>query len=327
MRKQPRILFLAIPFIVFVFTGFQLAVGQELQQRLAIPKAIVAEAKRRLIPLTAIRLSGKKWIACIENQSQGEYCISLGEDDLDIGKSLNTGVSKSILLNYGDQVSIERYGQQALELPVLPGANSNSSLAEFGTLSRESDEALRFEIRSNCEARINVSGRNGKRSLDTLPRFRRESSRLVRTTNLAVVSKCISQNPEEPFLVVITVPGHCEPCRRMDQVIGKYHGSEQPEATKIKTFILEYFTFSDAENSILGQGAVFPTTIVFAKNREPRKSSLPSLAIGFPNASGIESLSKHLDSGFKRASPSGIARGLLSLQSLHELIRTSEVVR
>ncbi len=327
MLNKSRILFFAFPFLVLIFVGRQAAVGQELQQRLSIPKAIVAEAKRRLIPLSAIRLSGKKWIACIENQSQGEYCITLGEDVHDNLKSLDPVESNSVLLNYGDHVSIERYGQRSLEFPVAPGPNLNSSLAEFGTLHPESDGSLRFEMRSDCEARIQVSGRTGRRSLDSLPSFRRESPRLVRTTNLELVAEYISQKPDEPFLVVITVPSHCEPCRKMDQVIERYHRSAQPDITKIKTFVLEYFTFGDAEKSILGSGAIFPTTIIFPKHSEHRKGSLPTLAMGFASAGGVESLSKHLNAGFHRGSPSGIARGLLSIESLQDLIRTAQVVR
>ncbi len=331
MLIKSRLWVFASLLLLFGFIVPKFAICQDIQLRLQIPKAIVAEAKRRFIPLTAVRLTGKQWIACIESPSQGELCILLGEDvgapniNADVNHSTPVG-TRSVRLNYGDQILIEQYGRLSREISVVPGSNLAASVAEYGTLIQETSDSLRLECQSNCEARISVTGRSGERSINALPRFRRESPRLVRTTDLAMVSEYMSHRPNESYLVIVTVPSRCEPCRRMDQVIRRYHESEQLGGEKIKTFILEYFSFTEAE-VILGRDAVFPTTIVFPKKSETARSSLPSLAIGFPQVNGVEAISKQFGNVFKRPLPSGISRGTLTSESLDAMIRTATANR
>ncbi len=80
MLIKSRLWVFASLLLLFISIKPKLGFCQDTQPRLPIPKAIIAEAKRRLIPLTAVRLNGKQWIACIENHPQGELCIPLGKD-------------------------------------------------------------------------------------------------------------------------------------------------------------------------------------------------------------------------------------------------------
>ncbi len=42
-----------------------------------------------------------------------------------------------------------------------------------------------------------------------------------------------------------------------------------PGYARDKTFILEYFTFAEAEREFLGKGAIFPTTLFFEPRTQP----------------------------------------------------------
>ncbi len=323
-----RLLLLFCASLIFQFDQPKSAYSQSVDVRSTpIPLAIIAEAKRRLIPLSAIKLSGRQWVACLQNHLREEACITLGEDlpaqsKVASGNSTNVDGAMSMRLRYGDRLLIEQYGKQTREYSVFSGSQFASSAADIGTFVGDGDDAIKFQLRSDREARVIAMGRDGKRSLNSLPRFRREGSRLVRTSDVQLVSEYMSKHPQEPFLLVVTVPGLCEPCRRMDQVIQAAHEIERPDTTQIKTFVLEYFSFSEAELQLLGQGAVFPTTLVFPQVSRMAKNALPSLTIGFSPNNSIGDLSKICEK-LKRGVPSAMARGVVSPESLQTLIQTS----
>lgn len=155
---------------------------------------------------------------------------------------------------------------------------------------------------------------------NALPQYRREAPRLVRTSDCKLVVDYVDNHPHEPFLVLVTVPGLCEPCRRMDETFRQFHATS-PLHAKVKTFILEYQTFEEAQSQLLCAGATFPTTLAFGPVTAGRTS--PSLVIG--NASGqfISELSLKLRAVFKRGAPNGIAQGYMSSDSVQYLVTTA----
>jgi hypothetical protein len=235
-------------FLLFHFAATSYTFSQEGMK--SIPHAIVAEAKRRLIPLSAIQLRGNQWVACVHSERHGESCITLG-----------------------------------------------NKLTRSSSLDQS-------------------KGSEGVR-------YHREAHRLVRTTDIELIRTYMYQHPEEPYLVVVTVPSLCEPCRRLDVVLRNYHTDKPGENGKMKTFILEYSSFGEAEAAALGKGAIFPTSIVFPAESELAKSQLPKLAYGISSQIDLQATSKTISDTFYRR-PSSVARGALDQASLIAIMQTAE---
>ena len=271
-----------------------------------VPPSIAAEASRRGIALANIKLEGDSWVGC-SDESANAACIVLGKAHATAAATLTTpvkltGLSKDTVLD------IHQYGQAIRSVPL------NQSGA-FGQVTRAvNGPGLTFEIKPGVEARVTAHGRP-EAAIDTLPRYRREGVNLVRTKDLKLVRDTIDARADEPFTVIVTVPALCEPCRRLDKTIHENvgHGSTR---LLTKVFILEYFAFADAERELLGPGAVFPTTLVYGVEPQPRKSL--SRLIGNLRGSSMEEISRPLAERFRRGSPHTMSRGVVAQELLFQ---------
>ena len=280
---------------------------------LSVPPTIVTEATRRGIALANIKLEGDYWVGC-SGESANAACVVLGKvhaaaASMPATPVKLTGLSKETVLD------VHQYGQAVRSIPL----NQSSSL---GRVTRSANGlGLTFELQPGVEARIMAHGRP-EAVIDTLPRYRREGANLVRTKDLKLVRDTIDARVDEPFTVIVTVPALCEPCRRLDKIIHENVGSAagagvlSSNRLLMKVFILEYFTFADAERELLGPGAVFPTTLVYGVEPQPRKSL--SRLIGNLRGSSMEELSRPLAERFRRGSPHTMSRGVVAKELLFQ---------
>ena len=279
-----------------------------------VPPTIAAEASRRGIALANIKLEGDYWVGC-SGDSANAACVVLGKArataaSMPATPVKLTGLSKDTVLD------VHQYGQAVRSIPL----NQSST---FGRVTRAANSVgLTFELQPGVEARISAQGRP-EAVIDTLPRYRREGTNLVRTKDLKLVRDTIDARVDEPFTVIVTVPALCEPCRRLDKIIHENAGTTVKGAGALssnrllmKVFILEYFTFADAERELLGPGAVFPTTLVFGVEPQPRKSL--SRLIGNWRGSSMEELSRPLAERFRRGSPHTMSRGVVAKELLFQ---------
>jgi hypothetical protein len=262
-------------------------------------------------------------VACI-NREGSETCIVLGKS---AGPSSSGAISASEEqtlsdLHVGDRLIVHKYGQLAYETTVSASVASSSQqrseIADVGYLSPAQDGRLTFHAHPDCQARITVYSRGTVRILDRLPRYQREGKNIVRTKDVTLVKQYIDAHAAESFVVLVTVPSQCEPCRQMDVLLAS-SAAAPPSLPAVKTFILEYFAFEDAERELLGPHAMFPTTLVFGAT-PPIKRMSPSVLYGQSAGLSLEQHTRTVREHFKRGAPLGIARGLLSRESLNRLI-------
>lgn len=287
-----------------------------------VPAHIAAEAQNRQLPLSSIKHMGDSWVACI-NRAGSEVCIVLGKEAVAIVEA-STSTSETRLddLRSGDRLVIHKYGQLAYETTIraseLQPSQQTVPIADVGYLTPFEDGRFAFVPLPNCQARITAFSRGTMRVLDRLPHYQREGASIVRTKDVNLVKEYINSHANESFVVLVTVPSLCEPCRQMDIVLtGGAVGA--PQSPAVKTFILEYFAFEDAERELLGPHALFPTTLVFGPATATRRMS-PSVIYGQTAGTPVEQQTRLLREHFKRGAPAGMARGILSRMSLSRLI-------
>jgi hypothetical protein len=293
------------------------------QQKASIPSHIAEVALLKRLPLSSIKRMGDSWVACVD-QAGSEVCIVLGKHISAAPVSDSSPAEQSLSdLRAGDRLIVHKYGQLAYETTVNTTAvhaapQQTLQIADVGYLAPAQNGSLTFYPHSSCEARITVYSRGTVRTLDRLPRYQREGERIIRTKDVSLVKEYIDSHADESFVVLVTVPSQCEPCRQMDGVItgGATAG---PSLLEVKTFILEYFAFEDAERELLGPQALFPTTLVFGP-APPTKRMSPSVLYGQSAGVPLEQHTRTVREHFKRGAPLGIARGLLSRESLNRLI-------
>jgi hypothetical protein len=271
--------------------------------KLSLPPSIVAEAQRRGIALQHVKQQGEYWIGC-EGEQADAACIVLGR----VNQSLTAAPLKLTKLTASSVLEVHRYGEAVQSLTV------NAPSSEIGKFVRESD-GVSFEMKPGVEARVSVQGRRDQ-VIDTLPRYRREGTNLVRTKDYQFVREYIDSHPGEPFAMIVTVPALCEPCRKLDKLVHENLAPSTSASTgsavglPMKVFVLEYFNFGDAEKELLGPGAVFPTTLVYGVEAEPRRSI--SRFIGNLRGNTLEELSRPLADKFRRGSPHTMSRGVVA---------------
>jgi hypothetical protein len=293
------------------------------QQKASIPNHIIEEARLKQLPLSSVKLVGDSWVACVD-RAGSEVCIVLGKQTAATPVSASSPGEQSLNdLRAGDRLIVHKYGQLAYETTVNTTAvhaapRQTLEVTDVGYLAPAPNGSLTFYPHGNCQARISVYSGGKVRTLDRLPRYQREGERIVRTKDVSLVKEYINSHADEAFVVLVTVPSQCEPCRRMDGILtsGAAAGSSQPD---VKTFILEYFAFEDAERELLGPDALFPTTLVFGP-APPTKRMSPSVLYGQSAGVSLEQHTRTVREHFQRGAPLGIARGLLSRESLNRLI-------
>ncbi len=296
----------------------RVVVGQQRPQRSStslapasnIPAAIQAEAARRGVALSSVKQQGEYWVACEGDQAEGS-CLVLGRATNSAAAAAPapvrlTGLTSSAMLD------VYQYGQ-AVQTYALNQASA------FGRVVKLEGQGLSFELSPGVEARVAVQGRKDQ-VIDTLPKYRREAMNLVRTKDFQLVRDYIDARPDEPFTVVVTVPALCEPCRKLDKLLHDGAAANQPtdaaarpNGLRTKMFVLEYFSFADAEREVLGTGAVFPTTLVYGVEAQPRRSI--ARLIGNLRGSTPDEISRPLAERFRRGSPHTLSRGVV-LQEL-----------
>ncbi len=297
----------------------------DLKQSISIPSDIINKAQQQGLPISTLKLQGDTWVACILTEKQGEVCIVLGKNHKPngLGPSFHPPASTRTLANldFGAKLVVQQYAQLSYETTLRPEAFAAGQtvlpIGGVGQVTKAANGDLAFHLHPNCEARVYATFLGKQQVLDALPRYRREGTNIVRTKDITMVQQYIDAHPTEPFLVLVTVPSQCEPCRKMDHVLS-HSIATSPTPINVKTFILEYFSFQDAQREVLGPNALFPTTLAFSPMQISKRQS-PSISIGNASSYSLEEQSRTLREKFKRGAPSGIARGFISADSLKVL--------
>jgi hypothetical protein len=293
------------------------------QQKASIPSHIAEEALLKQLPLSSVKRVGDSWVACVDHAGS-EVCIVLGKQTAAAPVSAASPAEQGLSdLRAGDRLIVHKYGQLAYETTVNTSAvqaapRQTLEVTDVGYLTPAPNGSLTFYPHRNCQARISVYGGGKVRTVDYLPRYQREGERIIRTKDVSLVKEYIDSHAEESFVVLVTVPSQCEPCRKMDGILTSGVAAES-SLPQVKTFILEYFAFEDAERELLGPDALFPTTLVFGP-APPTKRMSPSVMYGQSAGVPLEQHTRTVREHFKRGAPLGIARGLLSRESLNRLI-------
>lgn len=313
------------------------------------PQAIIAAAQRLKLPLESIKQQGDQWVACVAGPGLEASCYVLGPTssaksgsvmgrnapDRSVPGSAAERAKLTQLdhLQVGDVLLVQQYGQPLRQATLAPTATISgapaaaparvigSDLSSIGRFVTVGANDYSFQLNTGAEARVSVRDRDSGLAIDTLPRFRRESPWLVRTRDFQLVRQYIDAHPSEPFVVLVTVPALCEPCRQMDHIVHEAFAGAQPpsSAAPVKTFILEYFDFDAAEREVLGQNALFPTTMIYRAGLEPRRSIFRT--IGSTGGYSHDAFSRTLGAKLKRGAPHTVTRGLISKDLLLQLVR------
>ncbi len=266
-----------------------------------IPAAIQAEAQLRGLQLSSLKQQGDYWIAC---EKDGASCVVLGKATQALNSQRSTA-ARLTGLPASAMLEVHQYGQAVQHVPL-------ANATRYGHLTRSSTGSLSFELNTGVEARVGVLG-NTQQVIDTLPRYRREGPNLVRTKDFKLVQDYMDARPNESFTVVVTVPSLCEPCRQLDKLVHE-KVTASAGALPTKVFILEYFAFAEAERELLGAGAVFPTTLVYRAEAQPRQSI--SRVIGNLRGSQLADITGPLVARFRRGAPHTMSRGVIAQELL-----------
>ncbi len=350
-----RRLFAIACFAVFLSTRYLLAAetGLRIQpfqkhstasNTAAIPPAIAEEARQRNFPLSSIKRLGERWIACLSNEPNAA-CIELGRrssqndtsstyatsgSDAAVPTVSQTPLAVAAVKNLGmsDRLTIHQYGRPVVETTVASilaqqtSVSSNTMNATSTTGNApgrvESSEQGGYEFRLSPGAEVLVSLSKGTQSnkvLNTLPVYRREAEGVVRTGNAKLVRQYIDAHPNEPFVVVVTVPALCAPCRQLEPIVLGLNRNK-PTEHRTKIFLLEYFAFADAEKEVLGHGALFPCTLIYGKEKSRRAA--PQLIVGNTNGRSIQSIGEAMQSFVQRGAPRTYCSGFVSDSFLSE---------
>lgn len=292
----------------------------------SLPPAIAAEATQRGFGLSTIKRQSNGWVACVECDGGAGYCVPLGHSAT-VARSSGE-VSSTVKLrriddlHSGDTLQIEQYGQPvrqtSLSAKQVHSTSNVFQVGEIGQFIRTGADTFAFQLRNAAEARVYHRAQTEK-VIDTLPRFRRETPTLVRTKDFKLVQQYIDDHPSEPFMVLVTVPALCEPCRQMDRLVNQSLATSDPRAGATKAFILEYFNFADAEREVLGQGALFPTMLVYSPAGETRRDI--ARTVGSLQGTSVAQLSRPLRDKLQRGAPHTLSRGLLTKETLLSLLQ------
>ena len=295
------------------------------RSNLTIPDDVKLEAEKRKIPLSAIKFENEQWIACISRPGQPDSCIVLRDNTKESSPATSAPmlVDRLVQLKNGDTLVINQYGEPAKEhLISLSSNTTKSSIPEIGELNREKDFSYSFSLHKDVAARV-VLKRSGnlERSqyIDTLPQLKKESDYLVRTKDLEVVNSSLAKHPDEEFMVIVTVPALCPPCRSLDKVIKDLYSDKAKENPRVKTFILEYFDFETAQKEVLGEKAQFPSIFTFRRHNSEEK--IPTQVVGNKLEQTDEQILKPIEQNIQRpGSPRHFVRGGLARDGIEKLI-------
>lgn len=313
--------------LVTVFTAMEGTLrGQtSLSTDRSIPQAIVIEAQSRKIPLNTIVQRGDEWIACIKSGANSETCIVLGkrtEGKRDSSASPKMG-RRLTNLRFGDRLIIDRFGLPRIEYTLNSNLlNNPASMRDLGNLSMESDLGLTFVLANSCEAKVKVANQSAFQIIDALPQYKREGPQLVRTSDVRVAARYMKEHPRECFMVIVTVPSQCEPCRRFESIVEKSLETGHANSVAIKTFVLEYFSFQDAQQEVIGAGATFPATMFFEPEYSTRGRTSPKLIVGQQNPVSQGASNRTIEASLGRGVPSALAHGVIAPETLKMLVHS-----
>ncbi len=288
-----------------------------------IPRHVLRLAHARGLADADIKPMGDNWVACSKANDGTDSCTVLCRIESSPVAHIPSMESVISDVRVGDSIVVQEYGQPARTIAFTSEMASRSRDVEVdgvGTLRLVSAGQYNFQMSPALEARASVAGRISSQ-IDQLPRFRRETTNIVRTHDFRFVQNYIDAHADEPFIVIVTVPALCEPCRQMDTWL-THAKDPSTKGIPVKTFILEYFAFHEAEQEVLGPGAIFPTTLIYPSasrsGNQPRQSI--ARAIGNLKGSTLKDVSQPLQSKLKRGAPHTLIRGATSRETLELMV-------
>jgi hypothetical protein len=283
------------------FSGYSEAmepVSSSLKQAKDIPAKILKAAENKgILAIEDIKqIPGTdNWIAC-----KGDSCISLGTASAKPAVKAETDTQISGLRR-GDALVINRYGEVVRSYAInFSSSTSSAKIPKLGEFKKQADGSFTFTIESGVEARI--SAKNKKEVIDTLPKYVKEASNIVRTKDLALVKDYVDKHPEQAFLVIVTVPALCEPCRSFETILPTILKDPSLKNQNLKVFILEYFNFEDPQREIVGSAGNFPSVLTFggAKFSIEIKSQPEAAVVGDARGHSDRELLEPIQNTFNR---------------------------
>lgn len=294
--------------------------GKHSAAKLDIPQDIRTEARAKMIPLDALKFENNQWSACISRPGAPASCIILGNKN-DTIATPTISVQRLTGLKNGDTLVVNRYGEKAEEIQLAFAPDTSGSKENnLGAFTREQDQTFTFTLDVGIEARVTKKDGTANQVIDTLPRYKKEGDLLIRTKDLSLVNEYLEKHPNEDFLVLITVPALCSPCRALDEELSKVHQGSQAGLGATKTFVIEYFDFDSAKEEVVGPQGTFPT-ILTLKNEGKSQHTSPKV-LGDMHGASIEQVIEPIQQNLHwRGSPLHIIRGSMKQDGLTKLIK------
>jgi hypothetical protein len=285
-----------------------------------IPADIALEAKLKNIALDSIKFENNRWVACFAVPGAADACIELGNKRKAITST--PAVKEISKLRNGDTLLINSYGGKSRQYKLnFASDTSAAKIPDLGTFVRSKDQTFTFTLEADAKALVTTQASDKNGIINTLPKFQKESDLVIRTNSLSLINSYIKNHPEEEFLLIVTVPAHCPPCRALDQVVQEAFSDSKSKDT-VKTFILEYFDFESANKEVLGSGGIYPSLLTFRKDSATQKSAenkpIPNI-IGQMNGATKEQVLEPISENVSRT-PHQIIRGGMALKTLRELM-------
>lgn len=227
----------------------------------------------------------------------------------------------------GDTLKIYRYGEKVNEYKFNVSSPNvySTTVPDLGKFTKAKNGTFALTPKENEQYRI-VNSKNPNIMIDNIPRYVRESKNIVRTKDSKLVSDYISKHPLDSFIVIVTVPSYCPPCRTLDHtlshLIKEDNFDSSLEEENVKVFILEQFDFQSGKENALGEKGIFPSLLVYNNAGEDKEIITPEVIgnlYGKMQASdAYEPVRERLGSGKRLRT---VIRGLLSKTGLVNLVK------
>jgi thiol-disulfide isomerase/thioredoxin len=256
-------------------------------KKIELPQRVIVEAIAKGINLATVKLEQGQWVACVDGSCSPIFKAS-EEEVATYGKpEIITG------LNVGDELIImgHQYKKHVVE------AEPNYGIIGLGSFSTGPDgkktftPAIEFKGSvSTAKKDVNKPPANGENI--NLPagliQFNYSDQRLLESQkSLSNIRNRILGEPGTSFVIVVSVPNECLPCRRYKPAVEQAANKAIQDDQKIVFVVLNFESFSQA-TKVTGASR-FPTTVFF-----PAAASATPFTDSSANDWQIKPLLKHI---------------------------------
>jgi hypothetical protein len=322
----------ALPLVLasYGFSASPTAAGQPQQSKAvsgaskdeSIPDSVRRRAEEQKIDIATVKKVGEIWASCGKDSQGREYCIEISPSNVAVSYEKPRVFVEAISgLRMGASLQFFQYGGKTstFNLEGFGATTTSITLPENqGKLDRQADGSFTFTPQKGREYRVSSVGTDSVQIIDQLPKVQREAQEVVRTKDFASVNRYIESNPKDEFVVVITAPAVCPPCRTLDAQIEKMiKGAEAgaPLRLKRRVIIVEYSDFEGPKVEATGPALTLPTVMLF---KPQEKIETPEI-FGLRNESDRKPILGGLRDRVRGLVPSHIIRGVPGPKLFSEL--------